>query len=67
MDFLHEMRYRNPFNHIILILDNFFAHRTENMAITAEIRDKTKKMADLFGLKLFPRSWELRLRIFASH
>ncbi len=37
MDFLHEMRYRNPFNHIILILDNFFAHRTENVAITAEI------------------------------
>ena len=39
MDFLREIRYRNPFNHIVMILDNFTAHRTENMAITAEILD----------------------------
>jgi len=39
MDFLNEIRYSNPFNHIILILDNFSAHRTENVAITAEILD----------------------------
>ncbi|EQD37910.1 ISA1083-1 transposase [mine drainage metagenome] len=39
MNFLEEIRYNNPFNHIILILDNFSAHRTENVAITAEILD----------------------------
>ena len=39
MDFLREIRYRNPFNHIVMILDNFTAHRTENVAITAEILD----------------------------
>ena len=39
MDFPREIRYRNPFNHIVMILDNFTAHRTENMAITAEILD----------------------------
>ena len=39
MDFLREIRCRNPFNHIIVILDNFSAHRTENVAITAEILD----------------------------
>ena len=39
MDFFHEIRYMNPFNHIIIILDNFSSHRTENVAITAEIMD----------------------------
>ncbi len=39
MDFMNRIRYSNPFNHIILILDNFSAHRTENVAITAEILD----------------------------
>jgi transposase len=39
MDFLREIRYNNPFNHIIVILDNFSSHRTENVAITAEILD----------------------------
>ena len=39
MDFPREIRYRNPFNHIVMILDNFTAHRTENVAITAEILD----------------------------
>ena len=39
MDFLMEIRYNNPFNHILIILDNFSAHRTENVAITAEILD----------------------------
>ena len=39
MDFPREIRYRNPFNHIVVILDNFTAHRTENMAITSEILD----------------------------
>ena len=39
MDFLGEIRHRNPFNHIIMILDNFPAHKTENVAITAEILD----------------------------
>ena len=39
MDFLREIRYRNPFNHIVMILDNFTAHRTENVAITAGILD----------------------------
>ena len=39
MDFLKEIRYNNPFKHIIVILDNFSAHRTENVAITAEILD----------------------------
>ena len=39
MDFLREIRYNNPFNHILMILDNFSAHRTENVAITAEILD----------------------------
>jgi hypothetical protein len=39
MNFLNEIRYSNPFNHTILILDNFSAHRTENVAITAEIMD----------------------------
>ncbi|MEM0133629.1 MAG: hypothetical protein QXU18_00150 [Thermoplasmatales archaeon] len=29
MDFLHEIKLRNPFNHIMIILDNFSAHRTE--------------------------------------
>ena len=37
MVFLREIRLRNPFNHIIMILDNFSAHRTENVAITTEI------------------------------
>ncbi len=37
MDFLNEIRYSNPFKHIIVILDNFSAHRTENVVITAEI------------------------------
>ena len=39
MDFLREIRYNNLFNHILMILDNFSAHRTENVAITAEILD----------------------------
>ena len=39
MDFLREIRYNNPFNHILIILDNFSTHRTENVAITAEILD----------------------------
>ncbi|MHB8562223.1 MAG: transposase, partial [Thermoplasmataceae archaeon] len=39
MDFLKEIRYNNPFKHIIVILDNFSAHRTENVAVTAEILD----------------------------
>ena len=39
MDFLREIRLRNPFNHIVMILDNFSAHRTENVAITSEILD----------------------------
>ena len=39
MVFLREIRLRNPFNHIIMILDNFSARRTENVAITAEIMD----------------------------
>ena len=39
MDFLREIRYSNPFNHIVVILDNFSSHRTENVAITAEILD----------------------------
>ena len=39
MDFLREIRYRNPFNHILMILDNFPAHRTVNVAMTAEILD----------------------------
>ena len=37
MDFLRKIRYSNPFNHILVILDNFSSHRTENVAITAEI------------------------------
>ncbi|MCL5888831.1 MAG: transposase [Candidatus Thermoplasmatota archaeon] len=37
MDFLRETRLRNPFNHIVMILDNFSAHMTENMAITEEM------------------------------
>ena len=37
MDFLRKIRYNNPFNYILMILDNFSAHRTENVAITAEI------------------------------
>ena len=36
---LRAIRYNNPFNHILMILDNFSAHRTENVAITAEILD----------------------------
>lgn len=39
MDFLKQIRYSNPFGHIIVILDNFSAHKTENVAITAEILD----------------------------
>ena len=39
MDFMNKIRYNNPFNHVILILDNFSAHRTENVAITAGILD----------------------------
>ena len=39
MDFLKGIRYNNPFKHIIVILDNFSAHRTENVAVTAEILD----------------------------
>ena len=39
MDFLREIRYNNPLNHILMILDNFSAHCTENVAITAEILD----------------------------
>lgn len=39
MDFLKEIRQRNPFRHIVVILDNFSAHRTENVAITAETLD----------------------------
>ena len=39
MDFLREIRYNNPFNQILMILDNFSAHKTENVAITAEILD----------------------------
>ena len=39
MGFLRNIRYNNPFNHILMILDNFSAHRTENVAITAEILD----------------------------
>ena len=39
MDFFRETRLRNPFNHIVMILDNFSAHRTENVAITSEILD----------------------------
>lgn len=39
MDFLREIRYRNPSNHIIVILDNFSSHGTENVEITAEILD----------------------------
>lgn len=39
MDFLREIRYNNPFLHIIVIMDNFSAHRTENVAITAEMLD----------------------------
>ena len=35
MDFLREIRNRNPFNHIIVILDNFSSHKTENVAITS--------------------------------
>ena len=37
VDFLRKIRYSNPFNHILVILDNFSSHRTENVAITAEI------------------------------
>ncbi|MHB8560811.1 MAG: transposase [Thermoplasmataceae archaeon] len=36
---MRKLRYNNPFKHIIVILDNFSAHRTENVAITAEILD----------------------------
>ena len=39
MNFLREIRLRNPFNHIIMMLDNFTAQRTENVATTAEILD----------------------------
>ena len=39
MDFLREIRYSNPFNHIIVILDNFSSLRTENVAITANTLD----------------------------
>ncbi len=39
MDFFHEIRCRNPFNHIIVILGNFSAHKTEDVAITAEFLD----------------------------
>ena len=39
MDLLREIRYKNLLNHILMILDNFSAHRTENVAITAEILD----------------------------
>ena len=39
MDFLREIRYNNPFNHIIVILDNFSSLRTENVAITANTLD----------------------------
>ena len=39
IDFLREIRYNNPFNHINMILDNFPAHKTENVAIAAEILD----------------------------
>ncbi len=39
IDFLHEIRFRNPFTHIVMVLDNFSAHRTEDVAITAEFLD----------------------------
>ena len=39
MDFLERIRDENPFNHILVIPDNFSAHRTENVTITAEIMD----------------------------
>jgi len=39
MKFLEEIRHNNPFTHIIVILDNFPAHRTKDVAITAEILD----------------------------
>ena len=39
MDFLREIRHNNPFNYIMMIQDNFSAHCTENIAITAEILD----------------------------
>ena len=39
IDFLMEIRYNNPFNHILIMRDDFTAHRTENVAITAEILD----------------------------
>ncbi len=39
LDFFREIRMMNPFNHILMILDNFSAHRTESVAITAEILD----------------------------
>jgi putative transposase len=38
-DFLRNIRMRNPFNSIILIIDNFSAHRTENVEIMVEILD----------------------------
>ena len=39
LDFLQRIREANPFTHIIVILDNFSSHRTEEVAITAEILD----------------------------
>ena len=52
MDFLRETRLRNPFNHIAMILDNFSAHRTENVAITSEILD-----IELSRRKTFCENW----------
>ena len=38
-DFLREIKYKNPFNHNLMIMDNFSAHRTENVAVTAVLLD----------------------------
>ena len=54
MDFLNEVRYRNPFNYIIIILDNFSAHRTENVATTAEILDIELIFLSLYSPQLNP-------------
>ena len=37
IDFLDRIRLMNPFNRILVILDNFSAHKTEDVMIKAEV------------------------------
>ncbi len=54
IDFLHRIRKENSLNHILMILDNFSAHRAENVAITAEILDIELVFLPPYSPKLNP-------------